>query len=198
MKKDTYVYTIGNSAYINLTNRCTNACEFCIRTYANGVEGYELWLEKEPTADEIIALLPDVSTLDEVVFCGFGEPLIKFDVLMSVARFVKSNGGKTRINTNGQAELFLNDKDVAKKLAKYIDVVSISLNETNAQEYDKLCHSEYGLDAYPAILKFAEHCSDAGIDTVMSVMETIGKDKIKKCQEIVEKVGARLRVRTMI
>lgn len=196
--KNTYVYTIGNSAYINLTNQCTNACEFCIRTYADGVEGYDLWLEREPTADEIIALLPDVSTLDEVVFCGFGEPLMKFDELMSVARFVKKNGGTTRINTNGQAELFLNDKDVAKKLAKYIDKVSISLNETNAKDYDNICHSKYGLDAYDALLTFSKHCVDAGIDVTLSVMETIGKEKIKICKETAERIGAKLRVRTMI
>ncbi len=198
MKKDVYVYTIGNSAYINLTNRCTNACEFCIRTYADGVEGYDLWLDKEPDADEIIELLPDVSTLDEVVFCGFGEPLIKFDVLMTVARFVRRNGGTTRINTNGQAELFLKDKDVAKRLSECIDKVSISLNETNAKDYDNICHSKYGLEAYDALITFAKHCVDVGIDVTMSVMETIGEEKIKLCKETAERIGAKLRVRTMI
>ena len=28
---DTITYELGNNLYINLTNRCSNDCEFCVR-----------------------------------------------------------------------------------------------------------------------------------------------------------------------
>lgn len=198
MRKDTFVYTIGNKAYINLTNRCTNACDFCIRNYADGVEDYYLWLSREPSVDEIIALLPDVTAFEEIVFCGYGEPTMRADDVVTIARYIKANNGKTRINTNGQAELITGDANITKKFADCIDVMSISLNEATAEKYDAICHSKYGKSAYAALIDFARHCVEQGIRTKFSVMETIGTEDIEKCREIANSVGAELRVRTMI
>ena len=44
-----YVYEFGDSLYLNITNRCPNNCEFCIRNIKDGVSGNDLWLLKEPT-----------------------------------------------------------------------------------------------------------------------------------------------------
>ena len=49
---DTITYELGNNLYINLTNRCSNDCEFCVRNGKTSYYGNELWLEKEPTAEE--------------------------------------------------------------------------------------------------------------------------------------------------
>ena len=49
-------YVIKNSLYINLTNHCTNRCNFCIRDHGTGIFA-QLKLEKEPTMDDVLAEL---------------------------------------------------------------------------------------------------------------------------------------------
>ena len=101
MNTITYVY--GDKIYLNLTNKCSNNCEFCIRRNNDGLLDYYLWLDKEPTADEVIADLEkyELDKYDEAVFCGFGEPLYAIDVLIETADWLKAHGVKTRLNTNG-------------------------------------------------------------------------------------------------
>ena len=101
MADNIYVYQCGDQLYINLTNRCTNRCDFCIRKNPVGI-GYDLWLQQEPTAEQVIAEL-EGQEVAEVVFCGYGEPTIRLDVLLEVAAYIKKRGGTVRINTNGHA-----------------------------------------------------------------------------------------------
>lgn len=193
---NTYVYKIGNSAYINLTNDCTNSCEFCIRTYKKGIKDYELWLDEEPTAEDVISLLGDVKGYDEVVFCGFGEPTCRLDVLVQVGRFVKESGGRVRLNTNGHGLLIYGDK-IVDMLVGAVDVISVSLNAPDKESYEALCHPIYA-DAYESMLEFTKRCSKTGKFKVrMSVMEDIGAEKVAKCREICENLGAELLVRVM-
>ena len=190
---DTYVYQVGGKNYINLTNRCNNACDFCIRQNKVGIPGFSLWLEKEPEAEEVIAQL-DAAGRGDVVFCGYGEPTLRLDVLKEVAAYVKSYGGKVRVNTNGLANREYG-RDVVPELENLVDVMSISLNEASAEKYDAVCHSIYGPAAFDEMLDFARRCAGARMDTVLSVVDVISPEDIAVCREIAEKVGARLRVR---
>ena len=125
-----YVYEFGDSLYLNITNRCPNNCEFCIRNIKDGVSGNDLWLLKEPTFQELaddIALY-DLSKYKEIVFCGFGEPMCNLSMISQIAPYLKKKGCKIRINTNGLGNLINNRDDVAKLIALYIDSVSVSLN----------------------------------------------------------------------
>lgn len=194
------VYEYGDSLYINLTNRCSNDCTFCIRNFRDGVGDDRLWLEHEPTADEVIAALgeKDLSKYGQVVFCGFGEPTCAFGVLLEVAKYLKGKGVVTRINTNGQSDLYNGTDDSARRLAPYIDSVSISLNASTAEKYDEVCRCAFGKQGFYAMLDFARDCVREGIDTVMSVVDCIGAEEIEACRKVAESVGARLRVRAMI
>ena len=51
------VYEHEGHLYVNMTNRCTNKCKFCIRFTPSGMDGIDLWLKREPTVDEIKAAL---------------------------------------------------------------------------------------------------------------------------------------------
>lgn len=200
-----YVYEIDGKLYVNLTNRCSNACTFCVRNYdtdrrkPHGYEGYDLWLEKEPTADEVIAALGkyDLTKYRELVFCGYGEPTYRFDVLEEVAAYAHKKSLRTRINTNGHANAILG-KDVSERMCRAIDVIGISLNEVTPEKYDAICHSVFGKKAFDIMLDFAKLCVSHGGNVVFSVVDCIGKEDIAKAEEIAKSVGAKLRVREMI
>lgn len=193
-------YVLENVLYINLTNRCTNRCTFCVRDKDCGIGDVNLWLEREPTVDEIIK---DVDRFNpekykEVVFCGYGEPTMRLDDLLKVAKHIKEKYSvRTRINTNGQANLYFNE-DITPKLKGLIDCVSISLNAKNAKEYDELCLSDFGEDAFFGLIDFAKKCKNQVSEVIMSVVDVLPKEDIEECRKIAEDAGVRLRVRELI
>jgi len=204
-------YELGDSLYINLTNRCSNACEFCLRTgksekepekweTSNDLIGTnKLWLKREPTVEEIIGDLKkrDIKKYKEVVFCGFGEPFVRFDECVVVAKWLKQNGAKVRVNTNGQANL-IHGRDVTGEMVGLFDIVSISLNNKNAMEYNAVCHSKYGERAYDALLDFGRKCSEKGIETIFTIVDILPEQDIIKCKKIAKANGGKLRVREYI
>ena len=99
------LYKVHHGLYVNLTNKCPCACTFCLRQTMDHVgESHSLWLEREPSAEEVIAEFAkfDMDEFEEVVFCGFGEPTEALPVLLKVAAYVKETFAKpVRINTNG-------------------------------------------------------------------------------------------------
>lgn len=195
-----YVYILDGKAYVNLTNKCHNACEFCIRNTGDGVGETPLWLSEEPTASDVIAAFSRLQgelKSDEVVFCGFGEPTEALEVLKDCASFFKAAGYKTRLNTNGLGSLVAG-RDIAAELAPLFDTVSVSLNDHNAEKYAALTRSRYGLDAFQAVLHFAEACKAAGANVVFTVVDTIGEEDVAACKRLCEEKGIPLRVREYI
>lgn len=195
-----YVYEFEDSLYLNLTNRCSNDCDFCIRNIKTGVSGHKLWLIEEPSAATVIAELDkmDLAPYKEVVFCGFGEPTCALSVIEEVGPYLKSRGARTRINTNGQSNLINEIENTAEIIAPYIDAVSVSLNAGSAEKYQEICHSEFGTEAFNAMLTFARQCVAAGINTTMSVVDCIGEEEIGRCAELAKQTGAHFRVRKTI
>ncbi|MDL2225925.1 TatD family nuclease-associated radical SAM protein [Eubacteriales bacterium OttesenSCG-928-M02] len=195
---DVYAYPYQGNLYINLTNRCTNNCEFCVRRGADGVGGHYLWIKKEPTAEEVIAQMgEDLSPYGEIVFCGFGEPTIRLDVLLQVAAYAKEKGLKVRVNTNGQASL-IHGEDITPQLEGKVDCLSVSLNMGDAVGYDNACHSQYGLAAFDGILDFSKAAMAHVPEVILSVVDVIGEEEIQKCKTICAARGIPLRVRSFI
>ena len=195
-------YEYGDSLYVNITNRCSNACTFCERNYRDDVNGKDsLWLEREPSVDEIKADFEkrDLAKYSSVVFCGFGEPTMRFDDLIRVARWLKEKAPKLpiRINTNGQANLICG-RDVTPELKGCIDCVSISLNAENAEKYQKLCVSEFGEAAFEGLKNFAKSAKKYVPDVVFSVVDIISADEIEDCRKIAEECGVRFRIRKYV
>ncbi|HHY98282.1 MAG TPA: radical SAM protein [Firmicutes bacterium] len=186
-------YKLGNSLYLNITNRCTNSCDFCIRKTADGVGGYDLWLDREPTADEVIEAVGDPTRYDEIVFCGYGEPMIRLDVIKEVSRRLKERGAKIRINTNGQANLIFG-RNVVPELKGLIDTMSISLNAENSEKYARLCNPSLGEEAYNAMLEFASQSMKYIPRVVLTVVDVPEVD-VKACEAIARSIGAEFRVR---
>lgn len=193
---DTYTYTIGNKIYVNLTNRCSNDCEFCVRR-TDAFKEIGLWLEHEPTAEEVINSFENLDAAEEVVFCGYGEPMYRLRVMLEVAEYVKGKGKPTRVNTNGQAALILGE-GVPEQLQGKLDAVNVSLNATTAKGYQELCHSEFGEKAFYAMLDFAKECKKYVPKVVFSIVDVVGEEEIARARDIAAAVGVDLRVRRYV
>jgi len=206
---ETLVYLLDNKIYINLTNRCTNRCIFCLRQDKPDVCGQEMWLDSEDfIAKDVIeqlknifqtSKLPNLQT-SEITFCGYGEPTLKLDILKEVAKYIKENYPqiKTRLNTNGHAN-FVWKRNVAKELKGLIDVISVSLNAPTPEEYDELSKPNFD-GAYNEVKKFIKSCADEGIETIATVVEGYkGRHlDLEKCEQIATDLGAKFRVREWI
>lgn len=189
------VYEYGGGLYVNLTNRCPCRCNFCIRSQTDGLGSADsLWLEHEPAAEEVLSAFEkyNLSHYQEVIFCGYGEPLCALDTLLEVSRHLKKSGIRLRINTNGLGDL-IHGKPTVPLLKGLIDAVSISLNAPDAQCYDALCHPAFE-NAYEAMLAYARACRD-NFDTHFSVVDVIQPAEIARCKMIAEELGIPLRVR---
>ena len=194
-------YPLKSGLYVNLTNRCPCACVFCLRQNSPGVFGTEsLWLEREPTIEEIIASIEsrNLDDFSELVFCGYGEPTERLDDLLSVARHVKSlrPGMHIRLNTNGLSDL-IHGEPTAGKLKGLVDTVSISLNTPDPEEYLKVCRPKFGIGSWQAMVDFAKSCNGVVGEVVMTVVDSpvTTPQAQAKASEIATSVGARLRVR---
>lgn len=195
--KDVYTYRIGENLYINLTNRCTNRCTFCVRDQSARYEGYSLWLKGgEPSAEAVVKQIGDPKRFCEVVFCGYGEPTYRLDAVLEICAYVHENGGRTRLNTNGHGS-HINGRDIAPELAGNLDGVNISLNAPNAAAYLSLCRPQF-TGAFEAMLDFARSCKKNGVNCWFSAVDCIGKEQAEACRAVAEEIGIPLRMREMI
>lgn len=201
-KAMTILYEVHNGLYVNLTNRCSCACTFCVRQTDDSVgKSDTLWLEHEPTFEEVMAAFDDfdMSKYEELVFCGFGEPTEAFDTLKRVAAEAKRRWNiPVRVNTNGQGSL-INERDIAPEFEGIVDTVSISLNTPNAEEYLKLTRSRYKEQAFPAMLEFAREVKKYVPNVVMSTVgATITHEEEEQCQTLCNELGVTYRIRPWI
>jgi TatD DNase family protein len=186
-------YPIRNSLYLNITNRCTAACTFCVRYHTDFVKGHNLRLGGEPSMETIIQQIGDPKRYAEVVFCGYGEPLLRLDVVKAVSAEVKRRGGRVRIDTNGHANL-VHKRDVLPELAGLVDAMSISLNAQNAELYHKITQPKFGIGTYEAVTEFIRKAK-VNIPDVTVTVVSLPEVDIDACRAIADNLGVKLRVR---
>jgi len=187
-------YTLGNSLYINVTNRCNAHCVFCKRKENPILRGYNLGMERseEPDADVYIREIGNPNEYNEIVFCGYGEPTIRWDVVKDISKYVKVNGGKTRLNTNGHGNI-INKKDIIPEMKDLIDIVSISLNTFDRKQYSKLVGLETSY--FDEMIEFAKK-SKPFVEQVVMTIVSIDEVDIERARKITEEeIGAEFRVR---
>ncbi|MBI5741555.1 MAG: YchF/TatD family DNA exonuclease [Nitrospirae bacterium] len=185
-------YRIRDSLYLNITNRCTNRCGFCVKSRTSYVKGHNLRLEKEPSAQQIIKAINDPKAYKEIVFCGIGEPLLRLDVVKKVSAWVKENGGKVRINTNGQGNL-IHGKDILPELRGLVDCISVSLDAEDSKKYEKLCKPSIK-GSFEGVLSFIREAVQVIPSVKATIVKIPGVD-VEKCRKIAEELGVEFRVR---
>ena len=200
-RKDTYLYVLDGKLYVNLTNKCSNGCDFCVRNERDSYYGYYLWLKNgDPTVEKVIAVangLGDLSRYQEVVFCGFGEPTYKTAEMLQLCDFFHERGLTTRLNTNGQGNL-INKRDITPELKDKIDLVNVSLNASCAEKYQPICRSQFGETAFASIVEFAKLCRKNGVKCRFSIVDCIGEEEVEACKRLAESVKIPLYIRSYI
>jgi GTP 3',8-cyclase len=201
-EKPRIVYWLDDGLYLNITNNCSNDCWFCFRNFKSGVGGFNLKLEKEPTAAEVEAELEKALALrrwDEVVFCGFGEPTARLDVLLEVARWIRKHGGSNpiRVDTNGHGYVLNKGRDVAEELRDAgVCSVSVSLNGNDDDSYAENCRPKFS-GGFAAVVDFVKKAKKAGLEVEVSAVRML-EVNMEKVKEVAKSLGVPLRVREYI
>jgi TatD DNase family protein len=194
------VYRLKDNLYINMTNRCPNRCAFCLCCGLSGIGGAELWLDLEPTVDEVVAEFDERSKSfkpAEIVFCGFGEPTTRWDDVYSVGKQLRQRGLKLRLDSNGLGNL-LAGRDITSEVAEVMDAVSISLNAPDAGTYQSLCHPRMN-NAFTAVVDFIKACVQHGLATTVTVVDrVIDSQAVTATEELAHSLEATFRVRSWV
>ena len=192
-EKGEIAYKIRKSLYLNITNRCTNRCSFCIRFHTDYVKGHNLKLSHEPSEEELKQAVRDPSGYREVVFCGYGEPLIRFGLVKRVATWIKQKGGRVRINTNGHGNL-IHGRNILPEMKGIVDSLSISLDAQDEETYQSICRPSFP-NAFQEVLSFIREAKKYVPEVVVTVVALDGVD-VRKCENLARELGAGFRIRT--
>lgn len=200
-RKDTYLYILDGNLYVNLTNKCSNGCDFCVRNERSSYYGNYLWLKNgDPMAEQVVAAAKgfgDLTRFKEVVFCGFGEPTYRVAEMAALCDYFHEKGLKTRLNTNGQGNL-INKRDIVPDLKGKIDFVNISLNASCYEKYQPICRSQFKESGFAGMIEFAKLCRKNGIPCRFSIVDCIGEEEVEACKRLAESVHIPLYIRKYI
>ena len=191
-EKGEIAYSIRDSLYLNITDRCTNRCGFCVRSDTSYVKGHNLKLEKEPSAEELIKAIGDPGRYMEVVFCGLGEPFLRLDLIKTVSRWIKDQGGKVRVNTNGHGNA-INNRNILPELEGLVDSISISLDAEDEETYQKIC-KPLMKNSFNNVISFIKE-SKKHIPEVNVTVVNVPEIDLDKCRGIARDLGVGIRVR---
>ncbi|MFA7094984.1 MAG: TatD family nuclease-associated radical SAM protein [Gammaproteobacteria bacterium] len=196
MHQQTIAYTIGDNLYLNVTDRCTLECAFCPKhNGSRHVHEYDLTLEHRPAVEEVIAAIGDPAAYREVVFCGYGEPTLRLKLVLEVAEYIKSRGGRVRINTDGLANL-VHKRNVLPEMAERVDALSVSMNAQNAEVYNRHCHPALK-GSYEAMLEFLKEAPRYVPEVTATAIDGLEGVDIAACRTLAEKLGVRFRRRVL-
>ena len=197
----TIFYKFEGKMYINITNGCPCHCVFCIRDNADSIRDNDsLWLEHEPTFDEITAAFEafDKTGMTEAVFCGYGEPMVRADMLVRTAEYIKQHSDMSiRLNSNGLVKLIHPDFDI-NRLKGLIDSVSISLNAPDAVRYNEVTRPSFGEKSFEVMLDFAKQMKQVCAKVGFTVVDVITPDEIERCRALCQELDIPLRVRAYV
>ncbi len=189
-----YSYKYGNNLYLNITNRCMMACPYCIKQKWSGdFRGNSLKLDKEPTVEQVIQSIGDPTIYGEIIFCGYGDALIRLSEVIEISKWLKNKNMRVRINTAGLANRY-HGKNILPQLKGLVDVISISLNGSNPQEHNRINNPMFKEESFGEIVKFAELAKNYIPTVVLTAVELPGLD-VSKIKEIAKSIGVHFRVR---
>jgi TatD DNase family protein len=197
-----YAYTFGepHKLYLNVTNRCTNRCLFCVRYRTEGLGGAVLWGGAEPDVRMLRRAVQDrggLQEFNEFIWCGYGEPTFRLELMKQAAPWLRSRGAKVRLNTNGHACL-IHGRDVLPELSQAADEISISLNAPDRRRYLELCRPGSEVPGIPSgmfwdgMLDFLARAPAYFEHVQASVVGfALDMNEIEQCRSLAHSLGVR-------
>lgn len=177
-------YSLRKRLYLNVTNRCTNACGHCERNTDYMLFGHWLRLPGEPSARELLDAIESPERYEEFVICGLGEPTLRLDVVLEVARELSAKGRRVRLNTNGHGAA-IHGRDIAQDLAGIVSAVTVTMNAHDRATYDRLSCPCMPGDMFQAMLDFTRAARPCVPDVRLKLIVQPGVD-VEACRRIAE------------
>lgn len=166
------------------------------------MNGFRLKLAQEPSVAQVITELKEVIYMrkwEELVFCGFGEPTERLDVLLEVTRWIRqhfSHPLAIRVNTNGHGYALNRNRDLAKELrAAGVNKVSVSLNAGDKKTYNEVCKPKID-NAYSEVLEFITKVKKE-LEVEVTAVAT-PEVNLQKIMAVAEKLDVKFRLREYI
>ncbi len=207
IQKPTVVYRYKNGLYVNLTNSCPTACSFCVKkTWKMDYRGSDLNLQgAEPSPAEVIALAKEqwaALPFEELVFCGYGEPTMRLEAMLTCARLIKNGRAeplpralKIRLNTNGLANAVWG-RNVVPEMKGLIDSVHVSLNTSDPAQWLELMRpmEPWAATGFEKVKEFIRESSMLLPEAFATAVEAEGIDT-EKFKALAVQLGAEPRLR---
>ena len=144
----------GNRRFVNLTGRCNLNCQFCPEPMDRTASGDNTLLGAEPGLKEILLGVCGNCSGREIHFSGLGEQTYRLYDILCAGRYLRRNGARVVLNTNGLADR-IHNRPVAPDLEDNVDCVNVSLPAINAKDYERICRP--GIDnAFESVINFIE------------------------------------------
>ncbi len=197
MSADTWFYTIDDRLYINLTDRCSLDCVFCPKTKGDyNLHQYNLSLDRLPKLAELLSAMPSLSGISEVVFCGFGEPTLRLNILLQLAQHIKQQSDIfIRLNTDGLGSL-VNKRNIVPELSQCIDAVSVSMNAQNETVYAQHCRPAIE-GSYIAMLDFLTQAKQSVLQVTATAINGLEGVDVNACRILAKQLGIKFRAREL-
>ena len=195
-EKPSFTYDIEDRRYINIGKHCSLRCTFCPKNRGSlQVHHYDLTLDKQPTAQQLIAALGDLSTVKEVIFCGYSEPTLRLKVLLEVAHVVKQQSIPVRVNTDGLGNL-VNKRNILPELADCVDTLSVSMNAHEEALYNSHCNPGIS-GSYLAMLNFLKWAPRYINNVTATAIDGLPGVNMSACREIAQQLGVDFKARKL-
>ena len=194
--EQTIGYTLRDSRYLNITNRCTLRCAFCPKfNDVWTVQDYQMRLRHEPTLKEIVLAAGNPADYREIVFCGLGEPTLRLYTLLDATLHLRQRARRIRLNTDGLANLVYG-RDVTPDMEGLIDALSVSLNAQDEDTYNRHCRPKLP-GAYEAMLEFVKCAREFVPEITLTAIDGLPGVDIAACEKTAQRLGVRFRRRVL-
>ncbi|MAE05072.1 MAG: radical SAM protein [Nitrospinae bacterium] len=180
----TIAYPLSGKLYLNITNRCYNACLFCGLLSDRVFVGHDLTLESDPGVEAILEAAGDPGRYEEVVFSGYGEPTTRLEELKQVALELRGRGAKRiRLATNGLGNR-VNGRSILPEFLGLIDAISVSLQAESPEAYEKVCKTKEIENPYPSVKEFVSEAKRLFGDVEVTAVDMPGIIDIEACEKV--------------
>lgn len=192
---------------INLTNKCPNSCCFCIRDRDLGWGVSNLYLNKDPSLNEIKKAIektlkdnPKIK-MKKIKVCGYGEPILRINIIPKLVKFLKEKYPKATIQltTTGWPLYHIKrgEEHFKESVKLGLDQIYLGLNALNERSYKKYVRpSINSKEAFRQTLKFITLSKKLKLKVTLSFID-FGEKNRKEIKRFSDKFKCEYNIRKL-